>query len=558
MKVKIKNLKVKLMLLVCVLFTATFSVYAQAPVYVGPRANIHDDPADGFYVSPDGNDATAVGSIDKPFKSINTALGVAPSGSTIILRSGVYREGTQVRIRKKDITIKSKKGEWATIDLTNDGGEYDSGIYFDPDDKYEVSGCKLQSIEVMGGFYAIELGTRWDWGNPDDRGGVSDIIIEDCKLHDSRNDVIKVKPNCKNITIRYNEIYNSGQQFTESECTPDGRGNAEGIDNVNGDNMVVQNNYIHDICTNGIYAKGGATDALIEDNRIENIKGAGILIGFETNLEYFDTTVNPEYYENIRGVVRNNLIINTVLSGIGFYASKDAQAYNNTLVNVNSHGSYHSAIYFGIATQDGEPYLGSPPNINPNIHHNVVCQPTTFVRPMIEIRYFIDHDIYFLSALDGNPTMNNNCYFIAGKSATFNDRRPGSILENGGLPEWKNHISGDNGSVEIDPLLNANYMTTNPPCEGMGIQHPLIINDPINGINDPTALPETSAYINAGVLYVQSPVAETLQVYSTLGTLLFNFPKPAGEASYLINQPKSTIIIIRGSSGWTKKLMVSD
>jgi hypothetical protein len=356
------------------LFTATFFVYAQTPVYVGPRANTYDDPANGIYVSPSGNDATATDSIEKPYKSINAALVNAQAGSVIILRGGTYREGRDVRIRRQNITIKSKKGEWAVIDLTNDGGEYDSGIYFYPE---ESSGGKLQSIEVMGGFYAVEIGTQWDLpvsgcGGP----GVSDIIIEDCKLHDSKNDVIKVKPNCKNVMIRYNEIYNSGQGFTSEECVPDGRGNAEGIDNVNGNNMIVQNNYIHDICTNGIYAKGGATDVLIENNRIENAHGGGILVGFDTNLEYFDTMVNPQYYENIRGTVRNNLIINTASDGIGFYSSKDALVHNNTLVNVNT-GPYHSAIYFGISPQDGEPYPGSPSNIHPNIHHNIVSQPTT-------------------------------------------------------------------------------------------------------------------------------------------------------------------------------------
>ena len=59
---------------------------------IGPRANTYDDPADGIYVSPTGNDATADGSIGKPYRSINTALGKARSGATIILRSGTYRE----------------------------------------------------------------------------------------------------------------------------------------------------------------------------------------------------------------------------------------------------------------------------------------------------------------------------------------------------------------------------------------------------------------------------------------------------------------------------------
>jgi len=330
---------------------------------VGPRANSADDPANGIYVSPDGNDSKATGSIEAPYKSINAALAAAKPGNTVILRGGTYREGINVRPRKPNITIKSQKGEWAVIDLTtfNPGHNEDSGVYFDPD----ASGCKLQCVEVKGGYYAVCMETRWDWGDPANRTGASDIIIEDCILHDSRNDVIKVKPNCNNITIRYNEIYNSGTAYGG------GPGNAEGIDNVNGDNMTVQNNYIHDICSTAIYAKGGATGVLIENNRIERAKEAGILVGFDTSPEYFDLSVNPQYYENIRCVVSNNLIIDTGLSGIGLYAAKDALVYNNTLVNV-ANGTYHSAIYFGVTFQDWESYAGRPASVNPNIHHNII------------------------------------------------------------------------------------------------------------------------------------------------------------------------------------------
>ena len=436
------------------------------PGIVGPHANNADDPANGIYVSPSGNDAAATGSIDAPYKSINAALAAASPGDTVILRGGTYQEGVNVRPRKPNITIKSRKGEWAVIDLTtyNSGADEDSGVYFDPD----ASGCKLQFLEIKGGFYAVCIETKWDWGDPADRSGASNIIIEDCKLHDSRYDVIKIKPNCNNITIRYNEIYNSGQTWPGDTS---GERNAEGIDNVNGDGMVVRNNYIHDIRSTGVYAKGGATDVLIENNRIERAYGAGIMVGFDTSPEFFDLSVNPLYYENVRGVVRNNLIISAGWEGIGLYGSKDAQIYNNTLVNAVNGGLYHSAIYFGLTYQDWEPYAGRPANVNPNIHHNVVSQSAAFDRPMIEIRYA--NELGGMSALDGKPTMSDNCYYVAGKSAVFTDNRPGSTLSSVGLAEWKSHIGGEGGSLEVDPVLNASYMATNAQCAGMGIQAPL-------------------------------------------------------------------------------------
>ena len=439
-------------------FLAFMLLTAAAPVYAAGPTDI--------YVSPAGSDSSATGSLDAPYGSINEALAAAEPGDSIILRGGTYREGINVRVRMPDITIKSYEGEWAVIDLTtfDPGAEEDSGVYFDVDS----SGGKLQNVEVVGGFYAVCLETKWDWGDPSDRAGASDIIIEGCKLHDSRYDVVKVKPNCNNVIIRNNEIYNSGQAFAGNVLN--GEDNAEGIDNVNGDNMKVQNNYIHDICSNAVYAKGGATDVLIENNRIENAYGGGILVGFDTSPEFFDTAVNPSYYENIRCVVRNNLIIGTGWEGIGLYASKDAEIYNNTLVDVVRGGQYHSALYFGLSYQDWEDYAGRPANVDPDIHHNIVYQPAGTSRPMIEIRY--SDELGGLSALDGDPVMNNNCYFVEGSGAVFEDRRPGSILENAGLSEWQAHIGGDSGSIEADPGLDSDYMATNPLCDGMGILSP--------------------------------------------------------------------------------------
>jgi hypothetical protein len=70
---------------------------------------------------------------------------------------------------------------------------------------------------------------------------------------------------------------------------------------------------------------------------------------------------------------------------------------------------------------------------------------------MIEIRYA--NELGGMSALDGNPVMSNNCYYIAGKSAVFTDRRPKSELENAGLSAWQSHINGDVGSIEENPAL---------------------------------------------------------------------------------------------------------
>ena len=169
---------------------------------------------------------------------------------------------------------------------------------------------------------------------------------------------------------------------------------------------------------------------------------------------------------------------------------------------------------------------------------------------MIEIRYA---DSYGgASALSGMPVMNDNCYYIDSRSASFNDNRGSKF--SGGLAAWKSHISGENNSIEVNPSLDANYLPTNTQCAGMGIQFPLS-KEPM-GIDTPAPLSETIASVKDGVLYVQNQAAENVQGYSSIGTLLFNFQKPVGNVTYSFFQPKGSMIILNGSSGWTKKLVV--
>jgi hypothetical protein len=123
-----------------------------------------------------------------------------------------------------------------------------------------------------------------------------------------------------------------------------------------------------------------------------------------------------------------------------------------------------------------------------------------------------------------------------------------------GLTAWKAHITGDAGSIEVNPSLNADYMPTNALCAGMGIQFPLKI-DP-TGIVALALKPEASVTISDGILSIESQVAETVQGYSITGALLFNIQKPDGKVSYSMNQPKGVMILLRGSSGWTKKITI--
>ncbi len=415
-----------------------------------------------IYVSVTG-DNTADGSENHPFRTVFHAVEEAQSGDTIVIRGGTYVETNEIRFRLPDVTIMSYPGEWAVIDRSSsafDGSE-DSGLYLDVDADRTIVKC----LEVVGGLYAISTETRWDWGEPNDRSGSSDIIIKNVKAHDSYTDVIKVKPESDNVKITYSEIYNSGPTLNHDDYC-----NAEGIDSVNADHLYVAHCYIHDICSTGLYFKGGGINSIAEYNKVENTGETGIALGFDTSPDFFDMNVNSEMYESIDCIARYNLIINAKGAGIGIHASKNAKVYHNTVIDSSSR-LFHP-IHLGIVTQDWVPEGKRPSNINPDIQNNIVVQNNVQDVGIVGIRNDDNEQLGNLSGLEGNMIIDNNCYYQAGGSAVFEDQRSavgGAEPWTGNFEEWKTHINADTNSLETNPQLDSDYKPQNIQCGNMGI-----------------------------------------------------------------------------------------
>jgi parallel beta-helix repeat protein len=419
------------------------------------------DEANAFFVSTDGSDSGRDGSFASPFRTIARALETAAAGKTIVLRAGVYREAVRVRI--PGITIRSHAGEWAVIQCPVSDPDLDVTVLFDVD----ASGGKLQRLEVVGGYYyGVMFQTKWDWGDAGDRSGASRLLLEDCRIHDTGRDCVKITPGCDDIVIRRCEIFGSGRRDN---------GNAEGIDNVNGDRMIVEDCRIHDIATNGLYFKGGAADCVAQRNRIHACGGGGIMVGFDTSPEFFDLQANPGYYESINGVLRNNIIYDTGYAGIGIYASLKPRIYNNTVFNAAAGGQ--NALHFGISFQDWEPKAKRPPTAEPDIRNNIFVQAAGGDDHIVRIRYA--DELGGLSALSGMPSMSNNIYFkIGGGSCLFFDQRPSSHAQGISLAQWQDHIRGDGGSLQADPLLDPQKkLPASSPAIDQGLDNTIVRYD---------------------------------------------------------------------------------
>ncbi len=413
-----------------------------------------------WYVAPNGND-NAAGSLATPFQTIPQAIEAASVGDVIELRGGTYIS-KEIRVTKSNLTIRSYAKEWAVISAIMSEEDISSCIWYNEPD---VSGGSLENLEITGGYYyGVSFETNWDWGVAlNQRHGASNITIRNCKIHDTGRDCIKIKPFCNNIKIISCTIYNSGKGPGNNPNDP----NAEGIDNVNGWGMEVRGCYFHHTSTTGIYAKGGAKNCIIEDNLLMETGEAGILLGFYTDSDYFDTTTNPNYYECINSIARNNIIVNTGGAGIGFFAAQNCEAYNNTVITASP--KFHAPLY----CSKGEIWISNtdtrtPSNVNIKVYNNLFIDKsgTTDNDFTAQLRE---------GALSGSNVFNHNIYQKTTGAALFDDGVSWPSLT---FSEWKSKLGFDAKSKETNPTLNASFhLNTGSPAINAGMAVPTNSHD---------------------------------------------------------------------------------
>lgn len=411
-----------------------------------------------WYVATTGNDNNA-GTLAAPFKTLPRAIEEASPGDAIELRGGTYTS-QEIRVGKSNLTIRSYPGEWAIIIAPTNDEDIASCIWYNEPD---VTGGTLERLEIVGGYYyGISFETNWDWGLPTKKGA-SNITVRQCKIHDTGRDCIKIKPACNNIQILSCELFNSGIGISNSPAN--GGPNAEGIDNVNGDGMVVRNCYIHHISTTGVYAKGGAKDCIIEENLIYSTFEAGILLGFYTDAEFFDQDgTNPDFYECQYSLARNNIVYNTGGAGIGFFAARNCTAYHNTVITASA--DFHAPLY----CSPGEIWIDNnntrtPPCFNIQAFNNIfVDQSGTGDEDYtLQIRE---------GALAGTNLIDHNIYRKTNGAAKFDDGVSWPALT---FAQWKTQSGFDANSLETNPLLDNNlHLQTGSPAIGAGKNSPAV------------------------------------------------------------------------------------
>ena len=175
-----------------------------------------------------------------------SALDRAQANDTIIMRGGRYQSEEiskrMIFLQKEGLTLRAHEGERPVISIPIEkGAQVTTGscvIWF------YAPNCTIEALEVVGGRgHCVKMERP-------------NCVVRNCVLRGSGADAIKVVRNADNCLIEGCEIYDTGKLTT----------NAEGIDNVAADGLVVRGCYVHHIMSNGIYMKGGAKDCTIEGN----------------------------------------------------------------------------------------------------------------------------------------------------------------------------------------------------------------------------------------------------------------------------------------------------
>jgi parallel beta-helix repeat protein len=350
-----------------------------------------------YYASPSGSDS-AGGTLNAPFASLSKAVSAAKAGDTIILRDGTYNGN--VTINKPNITLQGYVGEDAKITSPTSN----SSVFFGLDLGTEASGTVLRNLDISGGYYyALKTETTRSY---DDTNaiyhGASNILIENVKLHDSGTHVVKLSPDSDHVTFRGCEVYNSGRRDANQ---------GQGIDAVNVDDLLFEDNYIHDTTQNAIFVKGGSQRCLIQDNRIDNSGYSGILLGQDTDAGSFDTRQNPDRYEAIDCTARGNVIVNSKYSGIGTYSAKGTVIENNEIRGAA--GTGQAGIFFSIGG-------GGVPGTDATVRKNII--QVNAGKPAVMI---LD------GVFTGTPKFSNNDYYTSNR---FEDDRSNF---SGTLSQWQ-------------------------------------------------------------------------------------------------------------------------
>jgi hypothetical protein len=243
-------------------------------------------------------------------------------------------------------------------------------------------------------------------------------------LYGSNADIVKLVATADDVVIFGNEIH--------SPNAANGA-NAQGVDIVGADRTWVAYNYVHDIPSTGMYAKGNARHTIFEGNRVANIYARGIQLGQSTDI----ALMTDGAYEAYDGIMRNNIVIDTGDACLASASAYNIKIYNNSCYNAAT--SAQAAIYLANEAETNQA------GTLIDIRNNIIFVSGASSRPVVKIN---------ADALTGHDTVNfnNNLYWTAAGAASVRFTWEGRSLTAASWDSWRQTTGLDGASATSDPL----------------------------------------------------------------------------------------------------------
>jgi Ca2+-binding RTX toxin-like protein len=251
------------------------------------------------------------GSLDHPYATIQAAVTAANPGTAIYVHAGTYVENVKIPWNASGTTD-------APIWLLSADGPQAATIVGASADKpviqaLGVDNYVIKNFAISGGYHGIQF----NQSGADFTNMVNNIVVQGNLISGSYEDGIKIGQ-ADNAYVVDNVVHD-----IETE---------EGIDLVGVTNSVISRNEIYNLSntTAAIFAKGGSSDVLISDNYIHDVTGDGVSAGGWTDDAY---ALPGTTYEAQNIDVVGNKVVNVGKQPVSVHGAVDVTITDNYLAS---------------------------------------------------------------------------------------------------------------------------------------------------------------------------------------------------------------------------------